>query len=111
MRPFFFPVLLGLAFVFTGSCPPLLRAQEKGTDVLKKDLEKELEAAHKGLAEKIQKILLKEEERIASLEKALKDKDSEIATLKKKVEELASGKKPEEKPAEAKKGQALLGVA
>src|SRR5262245_55515842 len=62
------------------------------------------------LLEKISKILSQDEERIASLERVLKDKDKEIADLKKKVEELAQGKKPEEKPAE-KQRQALLGVA
>src|SRR6266545_3686561 len=101
-------------FVFTGtllvgSGGRSARAQEaKSQEEIRKEIEKEIETAGKGLAEKLS-------QRIAAMERALKEKDREISDLKKKVEELA-GAKPkavEQKPADkpAAKSAALLGVA
>src|SRR5262245_29297318 len=96
----------GTAFIGTAGLPAL--AQEAKTqDEIRKEIEKELETAGKNFAEKLS-------QRIASLERALKEKDREISELKKKVEELAGAKpKTEQKPAEkpAAKSPALLGIA
>jgi S1-C subfamily serine protease len=81
------------------------------SDEVRKELEKEFDAARKALAEKVSAIISKQEERIAALERQVKDKDREIAELKKKVEELAAGKPKTPDVAPAKpKGNAILGV-
>src|SRR2546425_10956173 len=109
-------LFLTLAFsivAFIGSTSPLSAQEAKGGDDVKKEIEKELDAARKSLLEKLSKITTDQETRIAKLEKTVKDREREIAELKKTVNDLAAAKpKAEEKPAAAPaKPPALLGVA
>jgi S1-C subfamily serine protease len=95
------PAGLILASVLFSSGAPAL-AQDA-----QKEIEQEIQKITKGLTDKVQALLKKQDE----LEKKLAEKDKEIAELKKKVEELAAAKAPEaKKEADKPKGHPLLGV-
>ncbi|MBI4583311.1 MAG: PDZ domain-containing protein [Planctomycetes bacterium] len=101
MKPLLSMILAASALVFSAQ----LAAQED----VRVQIHKELQEVGKLIGEKIAKIVeenaKKSNARIAELEKALKDKDSEIAELKKRLDALAKEiakevKKPEPAPAQ-----------